>query len=227
MPDWSRIYLGARPSLSADGTRFAFEWNDRVWIAPSTGGVAQVVATDGSARASWPVLSPDATRVAFLSDRDGTNRPYCVELSTGRLDRLSPHAEQTHPWMFAPDGRSVLATVLRDHADTAHARRVARLPVPGPAREEVLFDAWADQPALAPDGARLLFVRGGERDLYRKYRKIVPLFDEWMWTCTPWHCGTPYSGNANVVRLVVSDGTVNYVSAVRTYGLAPACIFHL
>ena len=181
MPDWSRIYLGARPSLSADGTRFAFEWNDRVWIAPSTGGVAQVVATDGSARASWPVLSPDATRVAFLSDRDGTNRPYCVELSTGRLDRLSPHAEQTHPWMFAPDGRSVLATVLRDHADTAHARRVARLPVPGPAREEVLFDAWADQPALAPDGARLLFVRGGERDLYRKYRMARPAAAGEIW----------------------------------------------
>ena len=64
-------------------------------------------------------------------------------------------------------------------------------------------------------------------DLYRKYRKIVPLFDEWMWTCTPWHCGTPYSGYAHGVRLVRSDGTVNDVGAYGAHGLAPACIFHL
>lgn len=64
-------------------------------------------------------------------------------------------------------------------------------------------------------------------DLYRKYRKIVPLFDEWMWTCTPWHCGTPYSGSAFLVRRVFSAGTMNLVSAYFAYGLAPACIFHL
>ena len=64
-------------------------------------------------------------------------------------------------------------------------------------------------------------------DLYRKYRKIVPLFDEWMWTCTPWHCGTPHSGGAIYVRLVVSDGTVHSGYAGNAYGLAPACIFHL
>ena len=64
-------------------------------------------------------------------------------------------------------------------------------------------------------------------DLYRKYRKIVPLFDEWMWTCTPWHCGTPYSGGAPGVRLVYSDGTMNRNGAINAHGLAPACIFHL
>lgn len=64
-------------------------------------------------------------------------------------------------------------------------------------------------------------------DLYRKYRKIVPLFGEWMWTCTPWHCGTPGSGDALGVRLVLSDGPVISGSADGAFGLAPACIFHL
>lgn len=64
-------------------------------------------------------------------------------------------------------------------------------------------------------------------DLYRKYRKIVPLFDEWMWTCTPWHCGTPNSGTAYSVRLVNSDGTMNSYSSYGDIGIAPACIFHL
>jgi hypothetical protein len=45
-------------------------------------------------------------------------------------------------------------------------------------------------------------------DLYRKYRKYVPLFGEWMWTCTPWYCDD--SGDAGRVRIVISDGAVDY-----------------
>lgn len=64
-------------------------------------------------------------------------------------------------------------------------------------------------------------------DLYRKYRKFVPLFDEWMWTCTPWHCALLSLGTPSTVRLVFSVGTVNGNYATNAYGLAPACIFHL
>ncbi|MGN0846954.1 MAG: S41 family peptidase [Kiritimatiellia bacterium] len=171
--DWSRIYLGARPSLSADGSRFAFEWNDRIWLAASTGGVAQIIAADGAARASWPVLSPDASRVAFLSNRDGATRLHLFTFADNSLTLLSHHTEQTTPYAFAPDGRSLIATVLRDHADTKHAHRVALLPVPrGP--ESILFDAEADEPALSPDGTRLLFVRNMEGSGYRKWRTPRP-----------------------------------------------------
>lgn len=64
-------------------------------------------------------------------------------------------------------------------------------------------------------------------DLYRKYRKFVPLFGEWMWTCTPWYCATPYSGGAHSVRLVNADGTLNGSGASYAHGLAPVCIFCL
>ena len=35
--DWSRIYLGSNPSVSGDGKTFAFEWNDHLWLAETTG----------------------------------------------------------------------------------------------------------------------------------------------------------------------------------------------
>ena len=38
-----------------------------------------------------------------------------------------------------------------------------------------------------------------------------------------WWLRTPYSGGANRVRRVISDGTVSSNSAVNSYGLAPAC----
>ncbi len=62
-------------------------------------------------------------------------------------------------------------------------------------------------------------------DQYRKYRKIVPLFDEWMWTCTPWNCGTPDSGYAYNVRYVNTTGNIRNYHAGYSHGVAPACIF--
>lgn len=63
--------------------------------------------------------------------------------------------------------------------------------------------------------------------LFRKYRKTVPLFDEWMWMCTPWHCGTPCSSYAVSVRVVRHDGILDYFAANNSHGLAPACIFRI
>lgn len=62
---------------------------------------------------------------------------------------------------------------------------------------------------------------------YRKYRDIVPLFNEGMWTVTPWHCGTPIASLANHVRYVTSSGVLSSSGACIAIGLAPACIFDL
>ena len=59
-------------------------------------------------------------------------------------------------------------------------------------------------------------------DLYRKYRNFIPLFDEWMWTCTAWHC---ISGTANGVRSVHTSGALYYLTASLANGVVPACIF--
>lgn len=36
-------------------------------------------------------------------------------------------------------------------------------------------------------------------DEYRKYRKFIPLLEEWSWTCTPWWID-PYTGHGSSVR---------------------------
>ena len=59
-------------------------------------------------------------------------------------------------------------------------------------------------------------------DQYRKYRDIVPLFEEWMWTLTPWSCNTSNSYHA---RTVSPTGNVTSDGAYGGYGVAPACLF--
>lgn len=58
-------------------------------------------------------------------------------------------------------------------------------------------------------------------DLYRKYRDFVPLFSEWMWTCTPWVCNSPYE------RYVDTDGHLGGNYAYSSYGVVPACLFKI
>lgn len=59
-------------------------------------------------------------------------------------------------------------------------------------------------------------------DQYRKYRDIVPLFEEWMWTLTPWTCN---AGGAYSVRIVGTTGDVDCGNACGTLGVVPACVF--
>ena len=73
--DWSEIYLGLNPSVSPDGSFFAFEWKDRVWLAPTEGGTAVPIG-DGLSAERRPFISPDGKRVAFLSDRWGTDQLF-------------------------------------------------------------------------------------------------------------------------------------------------------
>lgn len=59
-------------------------------------------------------------------------------------------------------------------------------------------------------------------DQYRKYRDIVPLFEEWMWTLTPWVCNPSYSDS---VRTVNTTGGIAIYVAHGSNGVAPACLF--
>lgn len=58
---------------------------------------------------------------------------------------------------------------------------------------------------------------------YRKYRDYVPLFEECMWTLTPWRCDTGY---ANYVCDVNPTGAINSYYAYNSFGLAPVCLFN-
>lgn len=60
-------------------------------------------------------------------------------------------------------------------------------------------------------------------DQYRKYRDYVPLFEECMWTLTPWRCDT---GIASHVRSVNPAGAIYSSGAYDSTGLAPVCLFN-
>ncbi|MBR2941718.1 MAG: PD40 domain-containing protein, partial [Kiritimatiellae bacterium] len=177
--DWSEIYLGINPSVSPDGSFFAFEWKDRVWLASTEGGTA-VPLGDGMSADTRPFLSPDGKRVAFLSDRWGTVQLFEADLDAKRLvatgmRQITFHTESLSPWGYTPDGKEMLALAYRDDAsENMKNKRISRRPIlvsMGERRaEKLLFDAPAFSPSLSPDGRKVLFAYRLD-DLGLEFRK--------------------------------------------------------
>ena len=66
-------------------------------------------------------------------------------------------------------------------------------------------------------------------DDFRKYRETIlancDFEDDWWWTLTPWHINDV--GYGHYVRLIYPAGNVGIYSASNSFGVAPACVFHL
>lgn len=60
-------------------------------------------------------------------------------------------------------------------------------------------------------------------DLYRKYRAVMPKYDTWVWTLTPWHI---FPSGATSARIVRTDGSLGSYGAYSSHGAAPACLFN-
>jgi len=65
-----------------------------------------VIATGGDA--STPALSPDGKRLAFVSQRQGSNAVYLMDLPAGAPVRLTSGSVDESMPRFSPDGRTVL-----------------------------------------------------------------------------------------------------------------------
>jgi len=107
------------PRISADGRRVVYveRWNDRAAAAIRAGlrlatadGKERRALTDGPWRDRSPRWSPDGTRVAFLSDRDGGRGIYIVAADGGAPATLSTGDYRPQALAWSPDGRSIAFT---------------------------------------------------------------------------------------------------------------------
>lgn len=60
-------------------------------------------------------------------------------------------------------------------------------------------------------------------DQYRKYRKFVPYYGDYIWTLTPWGCDVGYS---TFIRIVTPSGALYNHSTIYSNGIAPVCTFN-
>jgi Tol biopolymer transport system component/DNA-binding winged helix-turn-helix (wHTH) protein len=103
-------------SVSPDGRRLAFAGpalNSHIWAQPVTPdgipkGEPRALTDDTSRRNSLPVVSPDGTRVAYMSTRTGTApHVWVLEVEGGERIQISSDETANFKPNWFPDGRRV------------------------------------------------------------------------------------------------------------------------
>jgi dipeptidyl aminopeptidase/acylaminoacyl peptidase len=134
-----------------------------LWLAPAGGGPARQLTFPQAGRPGKahhdhsPRFSPDGQRVAFLSDREGSEQVYLIDLRGGEAQRLTHLPGGAEGLLFAPDGASIVVetAVFPDcpvlpAGDECNRRRTEALET-GPIKARVIdrlfyrhWDSWFD-----------------------------------------------------------------------------------
>lgn len=148
------------PALSPDGSEIAFVSGGDIWTVPSNGGTARLLITDPATEAR-PLYSPDGTRVAFQSTREGPSNIYILTLATGEVRRLtySDAGESLDAW--SPDGKWIYFTSAVN--DVGRQNDIFRVSADGGTPLEVSRERYLNEfeSAPSPDGRTIALVAKG------------------------------------------------------------------
>jgi eukaryotic-like serine/threonine-protein kinase len=182
------IALGApdslRPLTSGIGNRIGYGGGGVRWLNEREvlySGIADsmdtVFVTDGGAPRRlvhnmplWAVaLSPDGTRMAFVSRKSGSNQIWIADVTGANPRQLTTQGSASWP-SFAPDGKSVV--YMRQDA----GQQVWRVAVDGKSEPAQLTQVPTNRPELSPDGKSLLCrMRSQEKGTALWRTAVVPL----------------------------------------------------
>jgi Tol biopolymer transport system component len=175
-----------RASLGVDLDDLSDDWLDAVRLTylPQVGEFAPAEESarrltshvrDGATINLGPALSPDGSKVAFISDRDYFNDIYLADAETGEhVDKLLK-GERTASFeslrflrvglSFSPDGQYLAFSSKVGEQDAIYIMRVRNEKVVASLRFGM---EGIETPSWSPDGSRLVFtgLEGGVSDLY-------------------------------------------------------------
>ena len=104
--------------VSPDGDTVVFDLLGDLYTMPLTGGEA-VSLTDGMPYDNQPRYSPDGSEVVFVSDRDGSENLWLIDIAskeTRQLTNGSTKSYESPEWL--PDGNYVVAATAETRATT-------------------------------------------------------------------------------------------------------------
>jgi dipeptidyl aminopeptidase/acylaminoacyl peptidase len=156
-------------NISPDGRQivFAREWIDQVkdqsrtnlWLVDVDNGRVREL-TRGSWRDTAPVWAPDSKRVAFLSDRDGTNQVHVLYVDTGDVAQLTHLQRPVDNLRWSPDGRQLAFTQTLPDEDP-----ILKIDLPRRPRGA----EWAKAPTLVD---RISWARDGTGPIEKGYTHV-------------------------------------------------------
>ncbi|MBL0926436.1 MAG: PD40 domain-containing protein [Phycisphaerales bacterium] len=161
------VDLPRAPSISPDGSQIVFSWRGDLWKAPSRGGEA-VRLTAHPANELLSAWSPDGRLIAFSSTRDGGSNLFVMNADGSGTRQVTRTDQRLALSGWSPDSKRILFSASIEGDVYRDVRPYSVSVDGGPATR--LHDAFGHEPRISPDGATLLFGRGGSAWFRRGYR---------------------------------------------------------
>src|ERR1043166_2248493 len=137
--------------------KVAFSYLGDIWIANDNGSDPHRV-TDHKARDVYPRFSPDGTRLAFSSNREGNYDVFVVASTGGKPRQLTFHSADHVVVGWPPDGKKILFTSTRSKGAFPSVTTLFEIFVAGGLEQSIETD-WGSSASYSPDGTKLAFTR--------------------------------------------------------------------
>ena len=172
--------------ISPDGKEIAFTYRGDIYKVPVNGGKAVRLTTQPSYE-SVPVWSADGSKIAFASDRNGSQDLFVMSADGGVAKRLTTYSGTETPEAFSPDGKYVLfSAAIQDPVASAafpsgRLTELYRVPVGGGRIEQVLATP-AQMISPSADGSFFLYQdQKGMENEWRKHHTSSVTRDLWRY----------------------------------------------
>jgi len=110
-----------------------------------------------------PAWSPDGSKIAFASDRDGNHEIYVMNADGSNPTRLTTHMSFDGKPSWSPDGSKIAFMSERSGVSHIYVMNADGSNVVG---LTTFSGYWDGLPAWSPDGSKIAFVRPVECDDY-------------------------------------------------------------
>ena len=177
-----QVGLPRFPSISPDGREIAFSWGGDIWRVDAEGGEA-VRLTRSSLDDLYSSFSPDGSRIAFSSMRDGYMNIFDMGRDGTGLRQVTfvDRFLRNPSYATDSDGQPVITFSGFLEADVYRDERPYRVS-PSGGEHERLHDAFGSEPQISPDGRYVVFTRGAAyHDWNRRHYEGPDAMDLWLY----------------------------------------------
>lgn len=218
-PMWLR-----QVKISPNGQEIAFSYKGDIWKVAATGGTA-VRLTSQDSYESYPLWSPDGSKIAFASNRKGNFDIYVMPSQGGTAKRLTTNSAGEIPMGFSVDGKYVyFEASIQDPAESALfptgvLSELYKVSVDGGRTTQVLATP-AENICFSKDGSVMLYHDSkGFEDQWRKHHTSSVTRDIWRYdVATGKHTNLTNRGGEDRNPVLAADGKTVYFLSERNGG---------
>ena len=177
-PLWMRF-----PAISPDGKTIAFSYKGDLFTVATTGGTARQLTTN-AAYDAYPVWSPDGSKIAFASTREGSFDVYVIGKNGGSPTRLTTHSADERPVTWSDASHVLFNCVLMPTAQSSifaqsDFPQVYEVSTQG-GRPRLWSTVTMEDISINAKGDILYHDKKGYEDPFRKHHQSAICRDIWM-----------------------------------------------